>query len=214
MLFLDELPEFNPQVLDSLRQPLETGSVMIARANHRVSYPARIQLVAAMNPCRCGHAGTPGFTCRRGDRCAAEYQERLSGPLLDRIDLRVSVGAVTAADLLLPPPAEGSAEVAARVAAARRRQSARFAALGLDDVRTNAEAGASVIEAVAKPDAAGARLLSDAANAMRLSARGYHRVLKVARTLADLDGDDKVGRIHLAEALSYRAVGDGLSAAA
>ncbi|WP_407049160.1 YifB family Mg chelatase-like AAA ATPase [Methyloraptor flagellatus] len=214
VLFLDELPEFNPQVLDSLRQPLETGSVMIARANHRVSYPARIQLVAAMNPCRCGLAGTPGHSCRRGDRCAADYQARLSGPLLDRIDLRVEVGAVTAADLILPAPAEGSAEVAARVAVARNRQAERYRALGLDGIRTNAEAPAAVIETVAAPDKAGARLLGDAAEALRLSARGYHRVLKVARTLADLDGDDHVGRVHLAEALGYRSVGEGFSAAA
>ena len=122
VLFLDELPEFHPQALDSLRQPLETGEVMIARANHRVTYPARFQLVAAMNPCRCGQATEPGFACRRqpNERCMAQYQARLSGPLLDRIDLVIEVPAVAAADLMLPPPAEGSAEVAARVAAARR----------------------------------------------------------------------------------------------
>ena len=121
VLFLDELPEFQPQALDALRQPLETGEVAIARANHRVTYPARFMLVAAMNPCRCGRASDPGFTCRRGPntRCAAEYQTRLSGPLLDRIDLNIEVPAVTAADLILPPPAEGSKEVALRVARAR-----------------------------------------------------------------------------------------------
>src|SRR5580698_651115 len=140
VLFLDELPEFGPQALDSLRQPLETGEVAIARANHRVTYPARFMLVAAMNPCRCGRAGEPGYACRRGPvgRCAGDYQARLSGPLLDRIDLHIEVGAVTAADLILPPPAEGSREVAARVARARDTQSARYAALGLA-VRTNAE---------------------------------------------------------------------------
>ncbi len=118
VLFLDELPEFQPQVLDSLRQPLEIGEVAIARANHRVTYPARFMLVAAMNPCRCGRANEPGFACKRGAnaRCAAEYQGRLSGPLIDRIDLHIEVAAVTAADLILPPPAEGSREVAARVA--------------------------------------------------------------------------------------------------
>ena len=124
VLFLDELPEFQPQALDALRQPLETGEVAIARANHRVTYPARFMLVAAMNPCRCGRASDPGFACRRGPntRCAAEYQARLSGPLLDRIDLNIEVPAVTAADLILPPPAEGSNEVAARVARARAVQ--------------------------------------------------------------------------------------------
>jgi magnesium chelatase family protein len=204
VLFLDELPEFNPQVLDSLRQPLESGSVVIARANHRVQYPARIQLVAAMNPCKCGMAGTPGHVCRKGKACADDYQARVSGPFLDRIDLRIEVAAVTAADLILPPPAEGSGEVAARVLAARRIQASRFEALGLPNIGTNAQASPAVIEDIAKPDAAGTQLLRTAADAMRLSARGYHRVLKVARTLADLDGEANVGRIHLAEALSYR----------
>lgn len=216
VLFLDELPEFPAQVLDSLRQPLETGEVAIARANHRVTYPARFMLVAAMNPCRCGRANDPGFACKRGPvaRCVGEYQGRLSGPLLDRIDLHIEVPAVTAADLILPAPAEGSREVAARVAAARLRQAERYAALGLDNVRTNVEVSGPVLEEVAKPDAAGLKLLRDAADAMRLSARGYHRVLRVARTLADLDGADKVGRVHLAEALSYRALTDEVRRAA
>jgi hypothetical protein len=171
VLFLDELPEFDGRVLDSLRQPLETGEVAISRANHRVTYPARFMLVAAMNPCRCGRAGEPGYACKRGPvgRCAADYQARLSGPLLDRIDLHIEVGAVTAADLILPPPAEGSREVAARVARARDAQSERYAALGLG-VRTNAAANGSVLEAVAKPDSGGLALLRDAAEAMRLSA--------------------------------------------
>jgi predicted ATPase with chaperone activity len=127
VLFLDEFPEFQPQALDSLRQPLESGEVSIARANHRVTYPARFMLVAAMNPCRCGKANEPGFTCRRGPntRCSADYQARISGPLLDRIDLHIEVPAVTAADLILPPPTEGSREVAERVARARERQAAR-----------------------------------------------------------------------------------------
>src|SRR5438552_826683 len=169
VLFLDELAEFQPQVLDALRQPLETGEVAIARANHRVTYPARFTLVAAMNPCRCGRASDAGFTCRRGPnaRCAAEYQMRLSGPLLDRIDLNIEMPAVTAADLILPPPAEGSKEVAARVANARALQAERYAALGLPDVRTNAVAPAPVLEQVARPDSAGLSLLRDAADAMR-----------------------------------------------
>ena len=210
VLFLDELPEFQAQVLDSLRQPLETGEVAIARANHRVTYPARFMLVAAMNPCRCGRASEPGFACRRGPnvRCAADYQARLSGPFLDRIDLHVEVPAVTAADLILPPPTEGSREVAARVARARARQAARYAALGQPGVRTNAAAQGPVLDQVSRPDTAGLALLRDASEAMRLSARGYHRVLKVARTLADLDGIDQVGRLHVAEALSYRALAD------
>src|SRR5438046_7745260 len=215
VLFLDELPEFQPQALDSLRQPLENGEVAIARANHRVTYPARFMLVAAMNPCRCGRASDPGFACRRGPntRCAAEYQTRLSGPLLDRIDLNIEVPAVTAADLILPPPTEGSREVAERVTLARERQAARYAAIGRPQVRTNAAVASAILEAVARPDG-GLALLREAADAMRLSARGYHRVLRVARTLADLDGADKVGRVHLAEALSYRALADEVRRAA
>jgi magnesium chelatase family protein len=216
VLFLDELPEFSAQVLDSLRQPLETGEVAIARANHRITYPARFMLVAAMNPCRCGRASDAGFVCRRAPnaRCAADYQARLSGPLLDRIDLHIEVPAVTAADLILPPPAEGSREVAARVARARDIQIERYAALGLENVRTNAQASGPVLEDVARADASGLALLRDAASAMHLSARGYHRVLRVARTLADLDGAEKVGRVHLAEALSYRSLADELRRAA
>jgi len=216
VLFLDELPEFQPQVLDSLRQPLETGEVSIVRANHRATYPARFMLVAAMNPCRCGHANDVGYTCRRGTnaRCAADYQTRISGPLIDRIDLHIDVPAVTAADLLLPPPAEGSREVAERVAQARERQAARYAAIGLPHLRSNAAVSGTVLEDVARPDSSGLALLREAADAMRLSARGYHRVLRVARTLADLDGADKVGRVHLAEALSYRALTDEVRRAA
>ena len=216
VLFLDELPEFQPQALDSLRQPLETGEVSIARANHRVTYPARFMLVAAMNPCRCGRADEPGFACRRNanTRCAADYQARISGPLIDRIDLHIEVPAVTAADLILPPPTEGSREVAERVAQARDRQAARYAAIGLPHIRSNAAVSGAVLEDVARPDAGGLTLLREAADAMRLSARGYHRVLRVARTLADLDGAEKVGRVHIAEALSYRALADEIKRAA
>ena len=201
VLFLDELPEFQRAVLDSLRQPLETGKVDVARANAHLSYPARVQLVAAMNPCRCGHLGDPALACSRAPRCAADYQSKVSGPLLDRIDLHVEVDPVRAADLALPPPAEGSAEVAARVAAARARQTARAAESG---ARTNAELDGEALERFATPDDAGRTLLFQAAEAMRLSARGYTRMLRVARTIADLAGVEQVGRIHVAEALSYR----------
>jgi len=201
VLFLDELPEFQRGVLDSLRQPLETGTVSVARANAHVTFPANVQLVAAMNPCRCGHLGDPALACARAPRCAADYQAKVSGPLLDRIDLHVEVQAVSAADLVLPPPAEGSAEVAARVAEARAIQTDRYAGKG---VRTNAEVDGDLLEATCSPDEPGRRLLAQAAEAMRLSARGYTRILRVARTIADLAGSEGVGRVHVAEALSYR----------
>jgi magnesium chelatase family protein len=214
VLFLDELPEFSPQVLDSLRQPLETGDCMIARANHRVTYPARIQLVAAMNPCRCGMAGEPGYRCARGPRCQADYQARVSGPFIDRIDLRIEVPAVSAADLVRPGKSEPSAMVAARVLRARALQRDRFETLGFSGAMTNAQCATSLIEEIAAPDAGGAALLRDASEKFGFSARAYHRVLKVARTLADLDEKETVGRIHLAEAISYRMSAEKIPQAA
>jgi len=205
VLFLDELPEFAPSVLDSLRQPLEAGETVIARANARVSYPSRVQLIAAMNPCKCGLAGTPGHTCRRGPACAADYQGRVSGPFLDRIDIRIDVPAVTAADMIAPAvQSESSAVVAQRVAAARERQRQRYRERGAVGVYTNAAAGSTLIEAVVDPDRESQNLLLQAAERFNLSARAYHRVLKLARTLADLAGSERVVRSHIAEALSYR----------
>ncbi|MCA0305138.1 MAG: ATP-binding protein [Proteobacteria bacterium] len=225
--FSRELPEFNRGTLEALRQPLETGRVTVARASAHVTYPARFQLVAAMNPCRCGHLMEPARACGRAPRCGADYQGRISGPLLDRIDLAIDVPAVAAADLALPPPAETSADVAARVAAARAVQRDRLETLdrkgrlpaiepdataGLlaervrdwAKPRCNADTDGALLEAIASPDADGRALLARAAERLSLSARAWHRTLRVARTLADLDGAETVRRLHIAEALSYR----------
>lgn len=217
VLFLDELPEFPPQVLDSLRQPLETGEVSVARANAHVRYPARVQLVAAMNPCRCGHGGAGAGACGRAPRCQRDYQGRISGPLMDRIDLVVDTPPVTAADLALPPPAEGSAEVAARVAAARQRQFERALIFHEREGRVlregatealNARLDGAALEDACALDARGRALLTRASEAGALSARGWVRTLRLARTIADLEGAESVVRRHVAEALIYRrAVG-------
>ena len=208
VLFLDELPEFTPQVLDSLRAPMETGRIAVARANRHVSYPARFQLVAAMNPCRCGgQAGADGVACRRGPRCAADYQARVSGPMMDRIDLQVETPPVTPADLALPPPPEGTAEAAARVGAARGAQTERGGGdAGLAEPTLNAMLDGDRLTRFAAPDEPGSALLAQAAERLGLTARGYVRVLRVARTVADLDGADGVRRRHVAEALSFRRV--------
>jgi magnesium chelatase family protein len=203
VLFLDELPEFHPQVLDSLRAPLETGEVMVARANHHVRYPARVQLVAAMNPCRCGHGGAGRGACGKAPRCQRDYQNRISGPLMDRIDLQVEVPPVTAADLSLPAPAEGTAQAAARVAAARAHQEARAATLGLSEALNARLDGEGLERACALEDPARA-LLARAGEAGALTARGWTRILRLARTIADLEDSPGVRRLHVAEALGHR----------
>lgn len=203
VLFLDELPEFQRAALESLRQPLETGRISVARANSHVTYPARVQLVAAMNPCRCGYLSDPALACNKAPKCADDYQNRLSGPLLDRIDLHVDVPAVNPLDMSLPPPKENSSHVAARVAAARSLQADRYADF---NIRSNAQAEGETLTRFATPDAKGQALLTEAADRLHLSARAYTRMLRVARTLADLEQIDTIGRIHIAEALSYRRV--------
>jgi len=208
VLFLDEFPEFSPQVLDSLRQPLESCTCVVARANHHVSYPADIQLIAAMNPCRCGMAGEAGHKCKRGTRCQEDYQARISGPLLDRIDLRIHVPALSASELMQPSTPEPSHVVAARVRRARARQWERFSALGVGNVRTNGRCPAGLVEKMACLAPQASALLRQVAEKMRLSARAYHRVLKVALTIADLEDRDKISGQNLAEAISYRLGGE------
>ncbi|MCL4067630.1 YifB family Mg chelatase-like AAA ATPase [Pseudomonas sp. GX19020] len=200
VLFLDELPEFSRQVLEVLRQPIETGEVTVARANAHIRYPSRFQLVAAANPCRCGYLTDPSRACARVPVCGAEYLGRISGPLMDRIDLRIEMPPVAFTDLDLPANGESSAVVAARVQAARDVQAERLGAEG----QTNADLSGESLERFASPDAGGRALIGVLADRMGLSARGYHRLLRVARSIADLEGSDALRRNHIAEAASYR----------
>lgn len=204
VLFMDEFPEFPRPVLETLRQPIENGEVVVARANAHVRYPCRFLLVAAANPCRCGHLADPARACSRAPACGEDYMGRISGPLMDRFDLRLEVPPVAFTDLELPSGGDSSATVAARVAAARRIQDRRFA--DHPSIRVNAEAEGAVLEAIATPDPEGKALLTRAAERFHLSARGFHRILRVARTIADLDGSAQVCQPHVAEAIGYRLV--------
>lgn len=203
VLFLDELPEFSRQVLGSLRQPLETGETVVARANAHVRYPSRVPLIAAMNPCRCGYLSDPAQACGRAPNCSRDYLSKISGPLIDRIDIHIEVPPVSAEDLTLPSASEGSSDLAARVAAARVLQRDRYAALTGDiKIRTITDADGEILEKSAALDDDGRKLMTQAIDQMRLTARGYHRVLRVARTLADLEAAEHVSSAHIAEALS------------
>lgn len=207
VLFLDELAEFPRTVLDSLRQSIETGQAVVSRANHRVTYPARFQLIAAMNPCRCGYLSDPAQACGRAPKCGLDYQARLSGPLLDRFDLRIDIEPVSVRELGQPLDTERSEKVAGRVAAARRLQHRRFAGAGEGvSGRVNADLGGKLLEEHARPDPPGQALMEEAASRLSLSARGYHRILRVARTIADLEQSEAVRRHHVAEALAYRGL--------
>lgn len=206
VLFMDELPEFPGSVLETLRQPIETGDVTVARANAHVKYPCQFLLIAAANPCKCGYLPDPARACARVPVCGEDYLGRISGPLMDRFDLRVEIPPVAFADLANDAPkGECSEKVAQRVAEARARQTARYA--DSPDLRVNADLGGEWLQTAAQPDAEGQAFLLEAAEKLGLSARGYHRVLRVARTIADLADADRVERTHVAEAVAFRLAG-------
>ncbi|MAV48230.1 MAG: ATP-binding protein [Alphaproteobacteria bacterium TMED89] len=208
VLFLDELPEFDRRVLEALRQPIETGTVTVSRANAHVTYPAHFQLIAAMNPCRCGYLADPARACSRAPRCGQDYQAKISGPLYDRIDLVLEVPAVSALDLTLAPAREGTAEIAERVRQARERQAERFTQHQdsnlLNKPPVNASLEGDLLEQHCELEHEGQALITEAAEQLNLSARGFHRLLRVARTIADLENEDRIKRLHIAEALSFR----------
>ncbi len=214
VLFLDELPEFARGTLEALRQPLENGEALVSRVNYHVSFPADFQLIAAMNPCRCGHLDDAALACGRAPKCALDYQAKISGPLFDRIDLHVDVPAVNPLHLAATEKSERSAEVAKRVAAARNIQKQRFESMGFDQYSVNADASGETLEKIAPLDDKGRSLLIDATEKMKLSARGYHRILRVARTLADMDSAENIHPHHIAEAIGYRRFRPGQAIAA
>ncbi len=211
ILFLDELPEFTRSTLESLRQPLESGQALIARANGHIRFPARFQLIAAMNPCRCGHLGDNDLECTKAPRCASDYQSRISGPMMDRIDLQIEMPAITIDDLNTTQKSESSSTIAARVKATRDLQRQRFEALNADEnITINAHAEGQILDSITNMKEEASTLLNTAAKNTKLSARGYFRTLRVARTIADMDSvrENKtinyIEKKHIAEALSYR----------
>lgn len=201
VLFLDELPEFPKTVIDSLRQPIETGSVLISRVDSHVRYPSNFQLVAAMNPCKCGYVEDVDKSCRRAPACAMDYQLKISGPIMDRFDIHVSVPAITNYGVQMEENAESSAKIAARVKSVRQMQQERYAKYS---IRSNAKLEGEALKAFAIPEGAAENLLNNAANKFKLSMRAYNRILKVARTIADLEGIGTVNSSHISEALHYR----------
>ncbi|MBQ8671242.1 MAG: YifB family Mg chelatase-like AAA ATPase [Alphaproteobacteria bacterium] len=206
VLFLDELPEFNRSTLEALRQPIETGYVTISRVHCHTQYPANFQLIAAMNPCRCGYLGMDGQECSRAPKCAEEYQSKISGPLMDRFDIHIQVPPVSPWDIAETAKGESSATIRERVIAARKIQQDRFNRLGYPHLHTNSQLKGDVLEEVTVLDEDAKKLLVGFADKMKMSARAYHRTLKLARTIADLQNEKNVSKKHIAEALSYRYV--------
>lgn len=206
VLFLDELPEFNRSALESLRQPIETGKIVVARANAHITYPSQLQLVAAMNPCRCGYFGDKERECARAPRCASDYQSKISGPLMDRFDIIIDVPEVKAADLMRASDGEDSTQVAQRVQAARQFQYARLQSLDKKSPQANAIVDSETLEAIIDLSQASINLLTKVMDKFKLSGRGYHRILRVARTIADLDQSATIETQHLSEAVGYRKI--------
>ncbi len=207
VLFMDEITEYPRAVLESLRQPLETGNISIARVNGHVTYPADFQLIAAMNPCKCGYMGEPLRECGKAPRCGVEYQSRLSGPLLDRIDITIEVPYIPTGDLFKESTSEPTSAIKARVERAREIQKNRWTELGrTTGSRINSALSGDDLQKAANLTAQDQEFLQGAADKFRLSMRGYNRILRVARTIADLDAAQTVLRQHLAEALSYRNI--------
>lgn len=201
ILFLDELPEFPRHVLETLRQPLETGEVMISRANAHVKYPCKFSLIAAANPCKCGFMTDPDQACGRAPNCGNDYLGRISGPLMDRFDLRIEVPAVRFQDLSLPASGESSHVIAKRVLAARALQDARYADT---DIATNSDLKGDAMDRLIQMEKNAKTYLAQAAIKLNLTARGFHRVIRVARTIADLEQSEHVARHHVGEAISFR----------
>ncbi len=204
VLFLDELPEFNRAALEALRQPLESGVVTVSRAEYHHTYPARFQLIAAMNPCKCGYFGQKGQECAKAPKCAVEYMSKISGPLLDRIDIHVSVPPVSPWDIFEKEKGESSAVILERVKQARKMAEERFRSFKVTNLLTNSQLSGDLLEDAVNLEPEARELLVRFADKIKLSARGFHRVLKVARTIADLQNEKNVLKMHVAEALNYR----------
>jgi len=201
VLFLDELPEFPRVVIDSLRQPLEEGKINISRANYHVTYPAKFQLIAAMNPCRCGFLGDAERACNKAPRCGSDYQSKISGPFMDRIDIYLEVNTSSINEIIHSKESEDSETVAKRVQTSRDLQAARYQNY---DIKNNSELHGNLIKEFADPTSEAKLLLNNAAEKMKLSMRGYNRILKLSRSIADLAGEDIINKIHIGEALNYR----------